>query len=192
MNNRIIGRLAFITATMVAISANAITLPTSSSAPLIINFDLSSLSPTPPYDNIVFHLDTYNGANPDGKVFVELFGERNGANYLTYGQVSPQFWHSGETQFNFAPNSPQLAGIYDGIFSVGIYAEKSNIDFQSISVRGVTLLPAVTVTPDQTVGFASAVPEPSTGGLTIAGLLTVVGFLAGARRRLSEGTKPAQ
>jgi hypothetical protein len=162
-------------------AANAVTLPIGSSAPLVVNFDLSGYAAQPPFDVLNLTLKTTGGTDPSSAVWVELYGGLNGQEAIGYTGVPGGFWWHGNATLNYR-SDPDLAPLLDGKLSVGLYAS-GKVDLASVSAQGLTFSPAFGITPLQTVTLTSAVPEPTQASLLGAGLLLIAGIAAARRAR---------
>ena len=188
-----IGRLAICSATkLIGIVAVALTLATSASAnltlpigsdsssDLVFNFDFTSVTPSPPYVDVIFFV-TLDPTNAIGSVVIDLFGDLNGgtllASYPTFAA------NVAFTQFSGDPR------IEDGLFSIGLRATPG-----SFAQSGAPDAIAIALVCDSNAPFnchteqtssvsgeivQTSVPEPATLALFALGLTG----LASTRRR---------
>jgi PEP-CTERM motif len=155
----------------------------------IFNFDLTSLSPAPPYTNVTFGA-IFSAADPvtsgTDTVFTYLYGGLDGTQLLQVrNDTAPGFayntaFSNNGTQYGpLETANPIFDPMLDGVFSIGLQVMAGSADLLSVTACGVTqrgIGPCVTDAPP------SNVPEPATAGLLSLGV-AALGFARRKRKK---------
>lgn len=130
MNLRRISGLALVFP-FLAFEAHAALLPAGLSGQVILNFDFTQASPSPPYGFVQFDADIANAALPG--LHVTLYDGLNGHGATHVIDVTPGYINNGV--FGFGTGLPLVA---DGVFSVGLYDTTGSTSMSNVSVWGRT------------------------------------------------------
>jgi hypothetical protein len=158
--------------------ADATPIPTgvTPAADLIINFDLTGTTPSPPFTSgsfVLFFANVVAGTNG----VIDFFGDLNGASFIN--QLYAGGIPTNSLTAIISSASPFLAGLADGTFSVGIRLTSGSGDLLSSSAQGCAGAAAPICTAD-IPGRIVTVPEPATL-LLLACSLVALGV---ARRKI--------
>jgi len=140
---------------------------------LIVNYDMSSALPAPPYPTIsvLFSLD---GWDPGEDLTISIYSGLNGTNFNS----SQLFVVPVNPNFAISLQLPMDSNILDGTFSLGFSLAEGAADLSSACARGRTELGGAT---DRVCGTVAQVTEPSTAALALLAL-AVLGATTTRRR----------
>ncbi|MCY4745945.1 PEP-CTERM sorting domain-containing protein [Pelomonas sp. UHG3] len=152
-------------ALVLGLPAQAVQLPSDPSRPLILNFDFTEFSPTPPYGSVAFRLSYETSGTPTTIHFVWFDGLDGSGS--SYDVTLPLDFY---TAFSYPGFSAGWTGLTDGTFSMGLYDPTglaSVTDFQAMGVRSVA---GQRLTTPVIAHSLTPVPEPTSAALLLAGL----------------------
>lgn len=148
-----------------------------------VNFNLTGLSPSAPYQSIGLRLTLSDVQRPPFAVWIAMYGEQDGQSLITaYPFGMPFTWNQGVLSLQTA--NDMYAPMLDGVFSLKLWADGPGVDLASAAAKGITWNPdfsGYAETAYQTVAL-QPVPEPASTVLLGLGLAALVGVVAQRRR----------